>query len=122
MSSAIVADVRFYDDLDPTALDSGAINFHADGYSALWAHCRKNALEVLADIHTHPGTSAAQSWIDRKNPMIPVRGHVAIVLPNFARVSFWSLRHASIYEYEGDYDWRRCNIDGALTVVKLCFW
>ncbi len=120
--SAKVRDFRFYDDLDPSSLDSGGISFHAVGYSALWTYCRKRKLEVLADIHTHPGPVAAQSSIDRRNPMIPVRGHVAIVLPNYAQIRLWSLKPAAVYEYEGDYRWRQCNIEGAPKVLKLRVW
>jgi hypothetical protein len=54
--------------------------------------------------------------------MMPVRGHVAIVLPNYARISIWSLRPAAVYRYEGDYRWRRCNIEGATAALKLRVW
>lgn len=117
-----VLDYRMYDDLDPHALDSGAIDFHAAGFSTLWAYCRVNDLEVLADVHTHPGGAARQSGIDRRNPMMPIRGHVAIILPHFANISSWSLSRAGIYEYQGNYEWQQCNNDGCPQRVKLSLW
>src|SRR5260370_28572993 len=57
-----------YDDLDPDAYQSGAIAFHAVGYSKLWRFCGERGLRVLADVHTHPGRSVQQSWIDKKHP------------------------------------------------------
>ena len=95
-----------YDDLDPDAYLSGAISFHAAGYAALWKHCREKDLQVLADVHTHPGHYISQSSIDQRNPMIPVKGHTAMIVPNFARTGWWSLSAVGVYEYLGDFKWR----------------
>ena len=95
-----------YDDLDPQACKSGAVTFHAEGYSALWEHCRRKNLEVLADVHTHPGGSVQQSDIDRVHPMVPVVGHIATILPNYAYTSWWSLKAVGVHEYLGDFQWR----------------
>lgn len=95
-----------YDDLDSNAYRGGAIAFHAAGCSALWSFCRRTGLEVLADIHTHPGNSVGQSAIDRRNPMIPMVGHVAMIVPNFARTRWWSLAAVGIYEYLGNFNWQ----------------
>jgi len=95
-----------YDDLDPGAYLSGAISFHAAGNAALWQHCREKNLQVLADVHTHPGYYISQSSIDQRNPMIPVKGHTAMIVPNFARTGWWSLSAVGVYEYLGDFKWR----------------
>jgi proteasome lid subunit RPN8/RPN11 len=104
-AAGIVTSFICYDDLDPDAL-SGAISFHAVGYAALWQHCREKNLQVLADVHTHPGHGVGQSSIDQRNPMIPVKGHTAMIVPNFARTSLWSLSAVGVYEYLGDFKWR----------------
>jgi proteasome lid subunit RPN8/RPN11 len=101
-----VAEYICYDDLDPDAYQSGAIAFHAAGYAALWHYCKNKCLQVLADVHTHPSESVGQSPIDKRNPMLPVVGHTAVILPNFARTPWWSLRTAGVYEYLGDFKWR----------------
>jgi hypothetical protein len=44
-----------YDDVDAEAYQNGAIAFHANGCAALWQHCRKKQVQLLIDVHTHPG-------------------------------------------------------------------
>ena len=95
-----------YDDLDPDAYQSGEITFHADGYAALWEYCRTKQIQVIGDVHTHPRRHVGQSEIDRRNPMIPLVGHTAIIVPNFARTPWWSLKAVGIYEYLGSFKWR----------------
>lgn len=78
-----VTAVAYYDDLDSACL-TGAITFHADGYTALAARCRSAGLRVIGDIHTHPSDIVAQSRIDAAHPMIALDGHVALIAPRFA--------------------------------------
>ena len=106
-----------YDDLDPDAYQSGAIAFHADGYASLWEHCRKKGLQIIGDVHTHPGEYAKQSGIDQKHPMIPVVGHTAIIVPNFACTPWWSLKAVGMYEYLGTFNWRPCRCR-----MRLSLW
>lgn len=94
-----------YDEIDTEAYQRGAIAFHGAGYAALWRHCRTHDLEVLADIHSHPGLHVGQSQIDRRNPMLPVAGHTALIVPNYAHSSWCVLRGVGIYEYLGDFEW-----------------
>ena len=111
----------YYDDLDPDAYQSGAIAFHATGYAALWRHCGQRQLRVLADVHTHPGASAQQSWTDQKNPMLPTVGHTALIVPHFARTPWWSLKNVGIYEYLGNFQWR-AHSSGGMRRVRLSLW
>lgn len=111
-----------YDDLDPHAYQSGAIAFHDAGYAALWRHCRERKLQVLADVHTHPGASVHQSWIDQKNPMIPTVGHTALIVPNFGRTPWWTLRDVGVYEYLGNFNWRIYPSSVTPRRVNLTLW
>jgi hypothetical protein len=77
-----ITDTVLYDDLDPACL-TGGITFHASGYTALNAHCRRNGLRVVADIHTHPGQWVGQSRIDATHPMAALDGHVALIAPRY---------------------------------------
>jgi hypothetical protein len=95
-----------YDDLDPTALDTGIISFQGIGFVPLWNYCRRHKMQVLADVHTHGGKWTGQSETDRTNPMIETPGHIALIVPNFARGNRASLRGVGVYEYLGDHDWR----------------
>ena len=111
-----------YDELDPGAYQSGAIAFHAVGCAALWKYCREENLQVLADVHTHPGAGVWQSPTDQQNPMLPVVGHTAIILPNFAWTPWWSLRAAGVYEYLGNFNWRTYGVSAKSRRVRLTLW
>jgi hypothetical protein len=78
-----VTALAYYDDLDPACL-TGGITFGAEGYSALNALCRANALRVVGDIHTHPHSWVGQSDIDSSHPMVALAGHIALIAPNYA--------------------------------------
>lgn len=98
-----VREVVFYDDLDSQAYATGVCVLHGDAFAKLWAICRAKKLTVVADAHTHPG-AAFQSSSDKANPMIARSGHIAIIVPNFAR---WPIPagNLGIYEYCGQHDW-----------------
>ena len=97
-----VTEAIFYDALDPNAYRTGVCVLHGDAFSKLWAQCRAKKLMVVADVHTHPGP-AFQSHADRTNPMVATAGHVAIIVPNFAR---WPIRAGlGVYEYRGQHQW-----------------
>jgi proteasome lid subunit RPN8/RPN11 len=95
-----------YDDLDPHSLDRGYIYFTQKGFTPLWAHCKKNNVQVLADIHTHPGVWTEQSELDRTNPSIPVKGHIALIVPVYAKKNLRTLKGVGIYEYEANFNWK----------------
>lgn len=93
----------YYDDLDPQAYATGVCVLHGDAFAKLWAICRAKKLSVVADIHTHP-SGGFQSISDKANPMVARQGHVAIIVPDFAR---WPVNQSrmGIYEYRGDHEW-----------------
>lgn len=93
----------YYDDLDPKSLDTGIVRFGSSGYTRLWRICEQRSMEVLADVHCHPG-SAGQSESDRSHPMIPMKGHTAMIVPNFAD-RMWHLSKIGIYQYRGSGCW-----------------
>ena len=111
-----------YDDLDPDAYEDGAIAFHAVGHAALWELCGRRGLRVLADVHTHPGSYICQSRIDQHNPMVPLLGHTALILPNFANTPWWTLDRAGVYEYLGNFEWRSYARADGRRPVKLTLW
>jgi proteasome lid subunit RPN8/RPN11 len=108
-----------YDDLDEAALVSGIITFHARGFARLWDICQEQNLRVLADVHTHPSKWTGQSESDRTHPMVAQQGHIAIILPNYARGNISSLRGAGIYEYLGDHEWRNWGTESAPVKISL---
>lgn len=108
-----------YDDLDETALDAGIIMVHATGFVRLWEICRRESLKVLADVHTHPSDWTGQSESDRTHPMVASPGHIAMILPNFAKPNRRALRGASVYEYLGDHRWQAWPAKSRLVKITL---
>jgi proteasome lid subunit RPN8/RPN11 len=98
-----------YDDVDPNAL-RGIIHFDGSKMDTVWELCRRTALEVVADVHTHPG-GFGQSQTDQDNPMIPEIGHVALIVPNFADGAYLP-GNIGIYEYRGRRQWIDRSADG----------
>lgn len=92
-----------YDELDPRCLDTGIIDFDGNGYDRLWKICRDRGMEALADVHTHPARAFLSS-VDGQNPMIREKGHVALIIPNYALKPV-PMRSVGVYEYQGDYAW-----------------
>lgn len=101
---AHVDDFVLYDDLDAHCLDTGIVRFDGRHYGALWAHAERTRRSVVADVHVHPGL-ALQSDSDRRNPMIAQAGHIALILPNFAKAPLSHL-DARAYVFEVGDRWR----------------
>ncbi|MFN8542550.1 MAG: hypothetical protein U0232_34350, partial [Thermomicrobiales bacterium] len=99
-----------YDDIDPLAL-RGYIVFDGSKMDRVWKICANLGVEVVADLHTHPG-GYDQSATDQANPMLPERGHMALIIPNFADRTYGP-GQVGIYEFLGRGLWRDHSAQGA---------
>jgi len=115
-----VLDAIYYDQLDPDAYSSGVCVLHGSAFAKLWALCRERNLTVVADAHTHP-VEAFQSSSDKANPMVAQVGHIAIIIPNFAREPVL-LPHLRIYEYCGEHEWMDCSPARAASYFYTGIW
>jgi len=115
-----VREAVYYDDLDPDACASGACVLQGDAFAKLWAVCRSKSLTVVADAHTHPH-EAFQSSADRTNPMVAREGHIAIIIPNFAKRPL-RLLELGIYEYTGQHEWLDRRVRNAPGYFYTGFW
>lgn len=95
------------DELDPHCYVHGMIQFHASGFIKLWDYCRNKQLRVIADVHTHPRQWTGLSDTDIINPFISIPGHVAIVIPSYAKNYFQLKQGIGIYLYLGNYNWEK---------------
>ena len=94
-----------YDDLDPSALDTGIIVFRGVGFVRLWDYCRRQKMTVLGDVHTHANQQTTPSATDRTHPMIGLPGHVALIVPHFAKANLFSLKAVGVYQYVDNHQW-----------------
>ena len=94
----------FYDDIDPTCFNNGIVEFDGARFGQVWARCRELNMTVVADVHVHPG-HFSQSSSDQDNPMIAEAGHLALIIPNFARGNGLPGK-IGIYEYQGSRRWK----------------
>jgi len=99
-----VEQIVYYDDLDPNAYRTGVVVMYGASFGPLWELCRTRKLSVVADVHVHP-EGAWQSTADRDNPMIAQRGHLALIVPYFARAPV-RLEKLGFFEYLGSRRWR----------------
>lgn len=109
-----VSEFMCYNDLDPTAFDSGIIIFNGDGYIPLWEYCLCQNMKVLADVHTHPGAWTGQSHSDMKNPMIAQAGHFALIVPRFATIENQGLEGVGIHEFLGNKKWKSWKLSSGI--------
>jgi proteasome lid subunit RPN8/RPN11 len=103
LAATRVARVVYFDDVDPTCL-TGGITIQSSGFTALWKICAEHGMRVIADVHTHPSDFVNQSDIDRANPMIATRGHVAIIVPRFAS-QVVGAAGCGVHVYRGAHEW-----------------
>jgi len=99
----VVVKIAYFDDLDPKCL-VGNIHIQASGFSRLWDLCDAEDLRVVADIHTHPSISVAQSAIDQANPMIAREGHLALIVPHYGTRSV-EAQEVGVHKYRGEHGW-----------------
>jgi hypothetical protein len=99
-----ILDFVFYDDLDPHAYLTGAVVIRQTVMPRLWAICRERGYGVVADVHVHPG-GYGQSDSDAESPVMPRAGHIALILPRFARGNP-EPGSIGLYEFLGSGRWR----------------
>jgi proteasome lid subunit RPN8/RPN11 len=92
-----------YEQLQPDALRGDYVALNASSFSKLWGVCRAEGMAVVADVHTHP-KGPGQSRSDRANPMVALKGHIALIVPSFAKGNPRP-RDLGLYVYEGNHQW-----------------
>lgn len=96
--------VLYFDDLDPRSLNGG-VSLDAAAFGRLWGLCKSEGVQVIADLHTHPGDFVQQSSIDRANPLVSLAGHVAVVVPHLASEAV-EPNDCGVHLYLGAHQWR----------------
>lgn len=92
-----------YEQLQPDAFSNDYVALKADSFAKLWEVCRAAGMTVVADVHTHP-LGPGQSRSDRMNPMVALKGHIALIVPRFAEGNPRP-RDLGFYVYQGNHQW-----------------
>ena len=115
-----IRDFVLYDQLDPSCL-TGIIEFNGEvGFGKLYSLCREKKLDVVADVHTHPGLPY-QSRMDQDNPMMSRQGHIALILPDFAQKRV-KVAAMGIYHFKGGCQWDNWSGPEAHRLFYTGFW
>jgi proteasome lid subunit RPN8/RPN11 len=93
-----------YEDLDPKSKRHAIIKLDTSAFPKLWEVCAAFGLQVMADVHTHPGRPI-RSLSDRAYPMLSIAGHVALIVPRFAAIAV-TPTDVSFNIYLGSGSWR----------------
>lgn len=112
--------IVYFDELDADCL-TGGISMGSAAFGKLWTLCRTSGLRVIADVHTHPGTSVRQSGVDKANPMVALVGHVAIVAPHLAMLPF-ETRECGVHVYLGGHRWEANYRRRAAQLLYVGWW
>jgi hypothetical protein len=115
-----VVEALYYDKLDPDAYSTGVCVLRSDAFAQLWKICRERDLTVVGDVHTHP-EAAFQSYQDRTNPMVARFGHIAIIVPRYAKPPH-ELSKMGIYEYAGEHAWHDRSGETARKFFYTGYW
>lgn len=120
IGSCEIINCLYYDDIEPGCLDKGYVHLTSRGFKKVWDFCREKELTVTADIHTHPGSITRQSNIDKENPMIKIKGHMALIVPNFAQRSDMDFTELGIHEFLGNgFNWKQWGFSsGVLSILN----
>jgi hypothetical protein len=118
--SCEIIDILYYDDLEPGCLDKGYVHLTSKAFKKVWDYCSEKNLKVRADIHTHPGSVTSQSTIDKENPMIKIKGHIGLIVPDYAQRPKMDFGDLGIHEFLGNgFNWKRWGFSsGVLSILN----
>ena len=113
----IAKQIVLYDELDPDCLNEGYVRFDGRHYGRLWEICAAKSHNVVGDVHTHP-FGPGQSQSDKTHPMVSIPGHIALIVPNFARAPL-STAEVGVYVYRGRHRWTTYRGLAAARVLRV---
>jgi proteasome lid subunit RPN8/RPN11 len=106
-----------YEQLQPDAFSNDYVSLRADSFAKLWEVCRTTGMTVVADVHTHP-FGPGQSRSDRTNPMVALKGHIALIVPRFAKGNPRP-HDLGLYVYQGNHQWHSHSGSDAGRLLRL---
>jgi proteasome lid subunit RPN8/RPN11 len=93
------------------------VAFTAQEMARAWDYCYQHKVQVVADVHTHPG-GPVQSLSDRAHPIVSVQGHVALIVPYFALCNPQP-QDLGVHQFLGGGRWRSLFGDDAARALQF---
>jgi hypothetical protein len=106
-----------YEWLQADALQRDYVSLTATSFAKLWDVCRAEDVVVVADVHTHR-FGVGQSRSDMANPMVALKGHIALIIPRFAQGTI-RLNDVGLYVYQGNHAWASHNGSDVSRVLRI---
>ena len=101
---SVVTEVIFLDGIEGV---EGFALFHRitrEATAQIFAILKDKGLQIVADVHTHPGDWVGLSDTDREHPLEYRVGFISIVLPYFGRTDPMQ-EDIGMHRYEGNHQW-----------------
>jgi hypothetical protein len=57
-------------------------------------------IEIIAQVHTHPGDYVDHSEGDNEDALMPFQGFLSVVVPSYARRGVWPLTRCGVHRFE----------------------
>lgn len=75
-------------------------------------------LELVAQVHSHPGEFTDHSNGDSRGALMPYEGFLSIVVPHYGRRAIWPLAHCGVHRFESG-KFRRLSADEVTKTFQL---
>ena len=111
-------EVVFLDDFPGV---EGFARFHKvsrEAVTALFRYLQQKNLQLIADVHSHPGTWVGLSEIDMEHPLEFRVGFLSLVLPSYATPKP-DIGTVGVHEYIGNMEWETLTPEAVPTRIKI---
>lgn len=113
-----VLEVVFLDDFPGV---EGFARFHRvsrEAVTALFRCLHQKNLQLIADVHSHPGSWVGLSDIDMEHPLEFRVGFLSLVLPSYA-IPKPDIGAVGVHEYIGNMEWKTLTAEAVLSRIKI---
>lgn len=114
----LVKGIIFLDDIPGTISNRRYHHTPKEVVNKIYQVLRNEGLQIIADVHTHPGGNVEMSNLDKNHPIEYRIGLLSIILPNFGFAPV-TLRNTGFHEYLGNDKWGRIPYKDVLRRISL---
>jgi proteasome lid subunit RPN8/RPN11 len=115
-----VKGIIFLDDIPGTISNKRFHHTPKEVVNKIYQVLRKEGLQIIADVHTHPGRDVEMSDLDKNHPIEYRVGLLSLILPNYGFPPI-TLRNTGFHEYLGNDMWTQIpyrNVIKRITITE----